>query len=438
MKKILFYILLGFIGIISFPVFSHAAIDCSKSCVIQSEMAPVLKNYLETNKKLIQNISQNLSQTEPTSSFTKVKMINVALNSVWEWTDFFTWVEHLKLELFGEVPTAIKRDFFILEQEADQLTNFLESTINSWHFSTFIKEEDICNGIKNCKISWTAASIIRTMIHNHINVMTYYRLSLTGWEWNHRADILFVPKDFKHDFYNYYNKFTITNCSRCEWEFQNRTTKRMLRIAKWRKYIDKWFDDWREAWALVKWQTSPITKKELQLERKLLQAELSRQWIPSWNGEAILKNLDDFNNTGYSNGNNPINNSFDYFKKSIYSEVKRVWSKSENTRKQILSNFEGLFNSQDPKTVKTIPIHAIASVDYNISSYLNIIKDIDILYQRELPFISNQNLNSDKLQSQIFDLHAELSEAINQLDKTIKFSEKVCNDQDQWEGICQF
>jgi len=51
---------------------------------------------------------------------------------------------------------------------------------------------------------------------------------------------------------------------------------------------------------------------------------------------------------------------------------------------------------------------------------------VDNSYQKEVPFISAQDTNSDKLQARIIQMHIDLSQAINILDKTRKFSEKVC------------
>jgi len=58
-------------------------------------------------------------------------------------------------------------------------------------------------------------------------------------------------------------------------------------------------------------------------------------------------------------------------------------------------------------------------------------REIDNAYQREIPFIAAQDTNSDKLQGRIIQMHIDLSQAINTLDKTIPFAQKVCNDQDR-------
>ena len=158
----------------------------------------------------------------------------------------------------------------------------------------------------------------------------------------------------------------------------------------------------------------------------------------TWNnGKTILKNLDRYNNNAYSNQNNPIDNSFSSFKDNIENNASAVSFASNvyQTVKQLYNKWAWYF-SKNPKA--SIPIAVLTQTDSNITSATSIMRAVDNSYQREVPFISAQDTGSDKLQARIIQMHIDLSQAINILDKTRKFSEKVCNDQDRWNWRCKY
>jgi len=54
------------------------------------------------------------------------------------------------------------------------------------------------------------------------------------------------------------------------------------------KFAKDWIQKWKDAWALLTWNTN--SDKYKKLEKKLLSQELSRQWVPTNQAAQILKN----------------------------------------------------------------------------------------------------------------------------------------------------
>ena len=430
MKKTLYIIFTA----LTISIFTHSSFadECSQSCSIKDAPAPVLQEYINSNRKIISNIANQLTANNTNNIFNQ--QYNKIYNSITNWNTFNSWVDFLKLELSWEVPLPIKRDIQLLKKEWQYLAKFLQNSILQNSSNTLI--DNACNWVSSCQLSGTASDIIWKLIENHSNVMEFYKLSLlgksSGFQWN----FILVKPNFKSELNNYYNSYTLTDCSKCEWEFNQKIEKAIKAISVTDKNSKDWIQQWRDAWSILNgsknWTAEYNTR-----ERELLQKKLSKDWVTWNNGDTILKNLDKYNNNAYSNQNNPVNNSFSIFKDTVERNANAVNFASNvyKTVKQLYNKTTGYF-SKNPKAV--IPVSILTQTDWNITSANAIMRAVDNIYQREVPFISAQDTNSDKLQARIIQMHIDLSQAINILDKTRKFSEKVCNDQDRWNGRCKY
>ena len=429
--KTIFYIILTLLTI---SIFTNGvfADECSNSCTIKDAPAPVLQEYINNNRKIISNISSQLTANNVNNVFDQ-QYIKI-YNSITNWNTFISWVDFLKLELSWEIPAPVKRDMELLKKEWKHLAKFLQNSILQNSSNTLI--DNACSWIPNCQLSGTAGAIIWKLIENHSNVMEFYKLSLLGKSSSFKWNFILVKPNFKSELNNHYNSYTLTDCSKCEWEFNQRIKKAIKAISAKDKESKDGIQKWRDAWNILNGSKN-WTAESNKRERELLQEKLSKDWITWNNGDTILKNLDKYNNNAYSNQNNPLDNSFSSFKDNIENNASAVSFASNvyQTVKQLYAKWTGYF-SKNPKA--SIPIAVLTQTDWSIASANAIMRAVDNSYQKEVPFISAQDTNSDKLQARIIQMHINLSQAINILDKTRKFSEKVCWDQDRWNGKCKY
>jgi dolichyl-phosphate-mannose--protein O-mannosyl transferase len=59
------------------------------------------------------------------------------------------------------------------------------------------------------------------------------------------------------------------------------------------------------------------------------------------------------------------------------------------------------------------------------------------LYNSELPNAQEQDISTQNFQSKIIEMHYNISQMVNSLDKTKEIAEKVCNSQATWEWNCE-
>lgn len=427
MKKNILYIILFFLSM-SFYTHSSFADSCSQACRIKDTPAPVLTQYIKENRKIIQNISWELTWWWKPSIRSWVQ----AYNKVIDWNDYSVWFDYFKLNIQWEIPYPIRRDLKLLEKEWDYINNFLKNLISWGYVSSPIK--NACNGVTNCSLNGIAWDVIWEVLKNHNNILEYYKLSILWRESESQKQFFFVENNFKGEFYNYYNKYTISDCSECKWEFKEKIQKAITTISQKDKAGKDGIEEWKKAWQLLI-GTRSLATEYAELERSLLESELAKQWISGNNWKSVLKNLDDYNNNWYSADNNALSNSFWTFTNNTDTTgAKKLVSNFQDSLKQIFEKVKGLSTGEK----STVPISMVSQIERKVKSSSDIMQDVDTLYQRELPFTATQDLNSEKLQARILQMHIDLSQAINILDKTIPLSEKVCNDQDRWNGKCRY
>ena len=245
MKK-LFYITASLITLSIFTNGSFAD-ECSNSCTIKDAPAPILQEYINNNRKVISNISNQLTPNNVNNVFDK--QYNKIYNSITNWNTFSSWVDFLKLELSWEVPLPVKRDMQLLKKEWEYLAKFLKSSILQNSSSSLV--DNACNWVSNCQLSWTAWDIIWELIANHSNVMEFFKLSLLWKQSSFQWNISLVKPSFKSELNNHYNTYTLTDCSKCEWEF-NQKIEKAIKAVSWED--KKWKDgiqEWRDAWNIL-------------------------------------------------------------------------------------------------------------------------------------------------------------------------------------------
>ncbi len=421
MKKILFTSL--FI-VLTIGIQNIVFWDCN-SCKIQYWPADTLTTYLENMRKLSSNFSQELSTFTPDKwanrLYWNVKSnIQKSYNTIINWNGYYSlWDFYVIHGTSSEYVAEIWRDYNLLEKEDVVLKKYLDRIIARWYNNEIMNKEKLCNGVEWCSFIWeNTFEILGEIIKNHEAVMDYYRLSIIWKKHLFQKQILFVPQNFTNEFNEYYNEYTSKNCSSCKgWTFERITTQIEI-ISNWQQAAKDGMKSWQDAIAML---DGTLDNREYERrERQILEQDLKRQGLSMNASNSVLKNLERYNENGwYSSENNFITNSFDYIKNSIQSQI-------VSFRDSILENFKN-------SSKKEVPIEQFSRVEKDLNTSSTIEKKIAELYNLELPYAQFEDTTTESLEMKMIELHYDLTQAIGNLDSTVKVSRKVCND--QWQGL---
>ncbi len=419
-------IIIHFFIIISILSSNIAFWDCSNSCMIYDGPADILTKYLDNLSRLSNNYNSEISKLKVDNSVSKSyssnkSSISKAFNNIINWNWYYSLFDFYVIYwTTTEYVPEVWRDYNLLEQQEKSLDKLFKK-ISARKFSEdSINTINLCNWVENCYFDeWlNAISSLWVIIENHKAVMDYYRMSITWKKKIFNKKLLFTPIGFEKDFWTYYNEYTSKNCSSCEWNTFDRITKQINLISNWQQRAKDWMKSWQDAIAILDW-TMDIRSEERN-ERQLLEKELKRQWTNMHQSDAMLSNLDKYNqNWWYSKDNNFITNSFDYLKNSVKSQI-------DSFKESILENFK-------KSSKKEVPIDNFSKIEEDINTSKIIEEEISSLYNKELPFANLQDNTNLWLEWRMIELHYDLNQAIWNLDSTIKTSQKVCND--QWKGL---
>lgn len=415
------------ISIFIFTIFSTniAFWDCISGCKILSWPPDILNNYLRDLKKVINNYNSELVKNTPKTWLkkeylkTKSEIIR-SFNKMTSWDNYFTNFDfYVMYWVKNEYVPEIWRDYNLLEQEWTYLEKYYKKVLSSWYNDIILDSEKICQNIENCNLSWSALDILWKIYKNHDDIKNYFKLSIL-WKRNLFSwDLILVWKNFKDEFYDYYNENTTRNCSSCEWWFSDRITKKIKEISDLQETIKTWMKSWQDAIAML--DGSMSDREYERNERDLLKKELWKSASPINASEAILKNLDKYNGWWFSLKNNFITNSFDWVKNSITSQI-------DSFKDSILQNFKD--NKDDVSTEGFIKSDLWLK---NTSTIEEIIAEI---YNKELPYAQLIDTSKEKLEWRLIELHYNLTQTIKTFNNSIKTSKKVCNDQWKWLWKC--
>lgn len=454
-KKILYILSLLLIIFNLFIYNSSAEWNCESNCKIKNQTPEALLKYIENNKKIIQNISKNLWKQSkniniPTNISTDLKNVNInnsvstwmwlrIYNSLFNWNEAESWFKYFLANIDWDVPFPIKRDLQLIDNQNQALNYLLTKIIKNWYSSDKIDPKKICQWIDDnwkCeKNIWNdIEEALKKLINNNSTINLILRKELwfmwfksLVWSSSYN-DLFLVPENFKSEIQSNYNKETYKSCANCKWWSIYRIKKSIKNISK--NFIDwnNWINEWKKAWNLLLWINN--NKDEYnKLERNLLKKELARQGISTNNWEVVLKDLKDFqwNTFWFSPWNNPISNSFRNFIEAI----------KEPFRSKVITDFTEAIANLTPEK-KKYKIDEITYSDKNLWSDKKIVQKIRETIQKNQAIIAKQNKNTWKLQWRILELHKNLEESINLLDKITIKTEKICNDQDYGNGKCSY
>ena len=451
LKQFLHKLIFLFVIFITFSSFSYAEISCEQNCKIKDWPSPILLEYITDNRKIISNISKELWQInkkEKIPTWVSFKGFNTRMtggvnrniwykiyNTLFNWREFESGFSLFLSQVNSSLSTQVNRDLMIISNQNKSLNIFITRLVSNWHSFTILN--NICEWIENkwCEklLNKNLWMVMTSLLRNNMKLYNLFQwevgISIKNEDFNFN-DLFLVWENFEEEFKIYYNSNTEFACSKCSWGALNRLNKAIDKITLNDKAGEKWIEEWKDAWSLllqVVWN-SKETKEYRELERELLEEELSKKWIGS---KSILKWLENFNNRGLTLKNNPITNSYKTFIDSFkVNKIIKV--------KNDLTAIWNLLWEWATFVWNSLTLGEINVLNVEIKQNVQIKNKIDRLVRLNEIVIARQNQSSWQLQSRIIKMHINLVQAINQLDDIIPKAEKICNDQDKWSGKCSF
>ncbi len=387
-------------------------------CLIQNQPAPVLTEYIKNVRNVVKNVNAELLSSNEKKNVPNAVWLNFTKlsNETLDWDSYFVWFNYYVLfPISNEIPTPIKRDHRLIQNEIKWLKAYLDKIEKKWYSN--IQINNTCDWVNNCELIWKSSDIVWSLLKNTIQLWQLYRAIVTQESEKavkNQELILIDERKFYLEFNRHYG-YWLEACTTSEWTFFSKIQKSIEEITLLGQDWKKWIEEWKEAWTLLTW--SPKDPDYRTQEKELLGKELSRQWVSMENQAIIQWNLEKFNSEWfYSTDNNFITNSFSNIIGSVADQLESFWE-------SLTQAFEDkeVVNVTD-LTKKTNKLKVTETIKENIAT----------LYQSEIPFTAVEDVNTEKLKARILNLHYNLSSSINTLSDTIKIAEKVCDS--QWRG----
>lgn len=394
-----------------YPISSFAGWS---DCKINDSAAPKLLDYLKNVDTITSTIISNAYSWEKAAKTDNLSdnAIDYLVTSLWwsiEWDDLFSSFDfNLSLPITNEVPAQVKRDHKKLTEKTEELIKLFKKLLEDWYWN--VKVEDACWSVNNCQFEWKLAkSMLAEVIENNKNMVVYYRYKIIDKEYSFSKSLIFTPEWFELEMWKYYNKDTLTKCSKYEWWFLWEIEKKIDSI--W-KMFTKWhgmYDDWNEGFNLLKW----INEDNKEKEAEILKKYLSSIWMDKKHSDIMLENLEKYN-LWWLSSSDPISNSYN----NSYNNIDKTKDVFETALIALFKNWE-----------KEVTPEQIKELMPDIQSTLNIENKIKDMVQPEVYFAFAEDNSSKDLELDIIEMHIWLTDAIKILTKTIPDSEKVCDDQ---------
>ena len=423
MKNKIYIIWLIWISLLLSPVLTYGE---SSTCNIQTEASQSLSDYIQNTRTAVININKTLlTKTSDKNDNRYIvawrnisRIYNEAINWDWFYTDF---KYYLTYPMSNEIPYQVQRDLNLLENETQWLRLYLETLVDKWYSWVELNKIEVCEGVKNCELEWSAIQVIWDIINNNTKITAFYKQVATQSNDSNTIDAILTydwnaqfTKDLIQDYWN-------NQCSTIDNGFSERIDAAIDAILLNNEQWKEWIAKWSESWKLLIWASSNYDSKE----HDLLAKELSRQWLSSNAQSIMLDNLKNFNQDWYVFiKDNFIENSF----KQLVSAWWEIVNWFSEATKWLLS-------SQD-----TQDINNTASVWINtLLNNTDIINTNDSIKKRLANLKASHTINwaietseSQKIQADIIKMLAKITNSSEVLKETCELAVKVCND--QWNG----
>ena len=422
-------------------------------CSIENWSSSSVSNYLKNLDKLIENITneaknKKIASEEKSNNFLSWFLDYAKQTPYYSQYDYATRIYNDVFNMentvkrkdslfefidFFETPDAVQRDIQDIRKRNYKLYN-LNSFI--WDKKLHkVQAWNVCSGVQNCNFSWDFSEILTNTIKNNNNIERIILKTTAGEAIDTKAKkwelpLQLIDKNFFDDLITNYWPEAIETCNEeNENSYLNRIKEKIEKIwnnESWEKQLIK---KWWEAIDLLSWifKYKDINLKEK--ERALLKRELNKQWVPLDTQKNMYDALEKFNENSnfvwFSLANNPISNTA----KSVWNTVEHEWLEWWNDREREL--FENY--ARKSKDV------SITEINKNLSNSIETTKtrqDIKEMYSKLKSTWAQSEINWNNLETRIINIHTNLSDVINTLEKTCKISVEICNSQATWLWSC--
>lgn len=431
MKKICltFFVLL-------FPLTSFAS-----ECSIEHKMSDSLSSYISNSNTVLKNISKSI---KPWNRYSSSETFNKFLeeyynlqdagvgifNQAFDYDTYFSSFEYqIIFPAISEVPKEFKRDYKALQKQGQKINRFIDFAIKSWWLETPVT--NICSGVSNCNFPEgdIYSSLVR-VLKNHEHITANFTNTIINSPLLYK-NITLVKNNFLLELKTDYGKQMIENCSKLEDSFLYTIEAKIEQIGQENFWINSGIQTWIDSWNMAIGKNMN-EYKIYEIESKILQKELARQWVSADNQRNMLESLRKYNiEWWFSENNNFIANSFRNTKNKITETLSEI--KNEN----IWDFFEELWKLPwRLKKASTTSITDTQRAKRNSIISTKIKENIDTLYiTSEAQLALWETITSD-YQNSLLNIHLDISDSIDILQKTCKKAVKICNKQDTWHGKC--
>lgn len=432
MKNKISIIWIIFISLLFSPVMTHGS---SSSCSIENDTAQSLSNYIKNVRKAVTNTNKSLLGKVDKKDTSKLSVtgnqISRIYNETINWDGYFTDFDYyLAFPMLNDIPQPIQRDLSVLENETEWLRSYLETLVWKGYSWVNLTEDEVCSWVQNCNLQWDAINIIWKIIKNNTQITTLYKQIVTNpWQTHSLDTILTIEWSewFIDQLITHYWGNTIEECWNTEDAFWDRIEKAKQAILLNNKVWEDWIQKWKDAWKLLVWSDTD-SESYANAERRVLQKELSRQWLSANAQEIMMNNLEEFNTWKQGLNNNFMTKSF--------KQVFQAWVKIKDGFVEATTWLFDWENTQQINKDASVWINKLLNVTQKEQITTNIQKRLDIVYRSHIEYASIESFSTVKLQSDVIQMHEKMKNSSKVLRATCELAVKVCNDQWKWKWNC--
>lgn len=204
---------------------------------------------------------------------------------------------YLTTVIKSEMPPALKRDHDFLVSQTKIIESTAQSIYQRCAGGGVIKDGTTIGNYSMAGKTYGTA--LGEILENHHNVLNLFRGVASGGLPPDDMTYQLANGDLGAKVYADYNEKAVTACRKNTKSFKD-ISEKVTSIGNITENIKKYTGAWKEAMDMLK--GSGDMAKDQQIEKDLLMQELSNQGVPSNKANAMLRNLEIFNNEGKHNG----------------------------------------------------------------------------------------------------------------------------------------
>lgn len=432
---------------LSIILLSYSAVSAKGSCSISSGPSPRLGEYVRDIDIVLTEISKRANTTCKSTdeykkslnkSSSKLENDYNKILDVWSFTSSF---KSILMVTDGELVDPVYRDYNLIKSEHDKINRTSDFVTKKCALNVEIADSNIINNFLT-KYDWqnqntyTIEDTISKLREINGDIFSFYVNAIIGEKYKTNDADSTGKLNLKNEFLTYYTGDKLVDCKTDYWSGITEKLEKVFDIWKW---VNWWFDTWKNAWNLLIWNDAGKQKYD-DVEKNLLKKELGKQWISPNGASSMLKSLENTNACKW----NPaclaeetwrrITGTLSYFW-DFYNEVQ-----NDLTTANYEKNFTMIVNG---KKVKYNPNPAKTTDEYikrvkEIQSTTNIFKDVQTSYNTVKSQIDIENDTLDSNVWNLMDLYYSLVKTNLNLKNNINVAEELCNCQASGIWNCHF